>query len=237
MAQASDVTVTGPNLLQWLLDALKTGAKSTISDLMGNPDKPINKPVQLRDTASNPTPVQKAIELTKGNKNPILGYDPSAELASQPIQNAIKMQNNPANIENTLRQGLTNYGGKNLPMLNYLPEVVNATNQYDLFKNNPYLIPAISIAETSGGRNITRPNNLINYGVRDSNINNIFSEVGPREALRRSLKEIGGTGKVYDKYRTGKPLSDTELQDFANTYEPMNKDYYNNLKKAMKYFE
>lgn len=139
-------------------------------------------------------------------------------------------------IEKRIRERLISYGGEDLPALQYLPEFVEATQNYDLFKHNPYLLPQISILETSGGRNVTRPNNLINYGVRSPEIMALFERVGMQEALKRSIKEMGETGSAYARFRTGRPLTDEELMDFARTYEPMNESYYENLRSGMSTF-
>lgn len=143
---------------------------------------------------------------------------------------------NARELEQKIRAGFVGQVGE-VPALQYIPEFVQAAQQYPIFQQNPYLMPQVAILETTGGKHITRPNNLINYGIRDPKINEIFKQVGIREALQRSLKEIGETGNTYARFRTGKPLSESELQDFARTYEPMNDSYYDNLVKGIQFFE
>lgn len=120
------------------------------------------------------------------------------------------------------------YGGKDAPLHKYVPQMQEAT-QYDFWNNNPELLALLPHLETSSGRNITRPNNLINYGIRDPKINDLFERVGIEDAFRRSLKEIGDTGNTYSSFRTGSPLTDEQLLEFASVYEPMNSSYGPNL--------
>lgn len=141
-------------------------------------------------------------------------------------------------LERRIRAGFTGQlKTQNVPALQYTHVFTEAAQKYPMFRANPYLMPQVAILETTGGKYITRPNNLINYGIKDPKINNLFSQVGIEEALRRSLKEIGETGNTYKRFRTGKKLSPAELQDFARTYEPENPSYYDNLLKGIEYFE
>ena len=134
-------------------------------------------------------------------------------------------------------QAINVFGGEDAPLHKYSHVIEEAIGKYPLFKNNPYLIPVVSHLETSSGRNITRPNNLINYGIRSEKINELFGKVGIEDALRRSLKEIGSTGTVYKKFDTGKPLTDEEILEFAKTYEPANPDYPENLLNGIRHVE
>lgn len=175
-----------------------------------------------------------------------VGFSPTATPTSTVVQKVIPTpsgevtQNNAVDyteIERKIKQGLVDYGGEDLPAIKQIPVMMNAIKSHDLFRNNPYLLPQQAILETSGGRNITRPNNLINYGIRSPQINKLFSEVGVDEALRRSAKEMGETGSVYKRFRTGAELSDTELDDYAKQFEPANPEYPRNLKEGIKYFK
>ena len=136
-----------------------------------------------------------------------------------------------------VKKAINVFGGKGAPLHKYEHVIENAIDKYDLFKNNPYLIPVIAHLETSSGRNITRPNNLINYGIRIKKINELFERVGIEDALRRSLKEIGSTGSTYKKFRTGKPLTDEEILEFGSKYEPENLDYPKNLLNGIREIE
>lgn len=107
----------------------------------------------------------------------------------------------------------------------FIPEFVDAALKYQLFKDNPDLLPTIFIQETSAGRNITRANNAINYGVADPKIQAKFAARDIITNLRASIEEIAQSGTAYSQFRTGKPLTDEELMAFARKYEPANADY------------
>jgi hypothetical protein len=136
-----------------------------------------------------------------------------------------------------LTHAINTYGGRDAPLHRYSNVLEEATEKYPLFRNNPYLIPVIAHLETSSGRNITRPNNLINYGIRDPKINELFGRVGIEEAFRRSLREIGQTGSVYRRFDTNRPLTDEQIMEFGKTYEPMNEEYATNLLRGIRYIE
>lgn len=118
-----------------------------------------------------------------------------------------------------------------------VPQFVKAAETYPVFKANPYLIPAVSILETSAGRNITRPNNLINWGVRIPENNEMFKKMTQEQVLEIALRRIGKDSPYYEKFRHGKKLTDKEIQDFANIYEPTNASYGPNLIDTIKMFE
>lgn len=118
----------------------------------------------------------------------------------------------------------------------YIPEFVDAALNYQFFKDNPDILPTIFIQETSAGRNITRPNNPINYGVSSPTISAQFAASDPITNLRNAIKEIAETGNVYKEFRTGKPMTDSELTKFAKKYEPANGNYPQYLKEGRKIF-
>ena len=201
--------------LFWKLMSLIGVEKEGTETIYGNQPTPKPPTPQVPTPTQAPTPTPSVQGYQAPQNSDYVNYD---------------------DIENNIRQGLTNYGGSDLPFLNYMPTVMDATKKYDLFRNNPYLIPQLAILETSGGKNVTRPNNLINYGVGSPEISKLFAEVGMEDALRRSLKEMGETGNVYSRFRKDRPLTDDELLDFARTYEPANPDYPQNLLAGYKQF-
>ncbi len=173
---------------------------------------------------------------------PVQQYQAPVQISAyqaQPVQSPVDQYTQPDfnSIESNLKSGYTKYGGKNLPALDYVPVMMDAIKNIQFWKDNPYLAAQLSILETSGGKFVTKPNNLINYGIRDPKINALFQNVGMEDALRRSMLEIGQTGNTYSKFRTGKPLTEAELIDFAETYEPQNGDYPRSLIEGLKQFQ
>lgn len=185
-----------------------------------------NKPTQPVQPTMQPTeaPIKSGIE---GSAENLASFDALRAKMGSPVPSTAPM-NKPSLDVNTMANMINVYGGKDAPLHKYAPQMAEAT-QYDFWKNNPELLALLPHLETSSGRNITRPNNLINYGIRDPKINELFERVGVEDALRRSLKEIGETGNTYSGFRTGQPLTDEELLAFASVYEPMNEDYGPNL--------
>jgi len=193
-------------------------------------------PPELGAAEKVPTPIKSSVS-----------FNPTPTPTTTQVQNIVPTTSNevvePNNaidydeIERKIRTGLIKYGGEDLPAIKQIPIMMEAIKKHDLFRNNPYLIPQQAILETSGGKNISYPNNLINYGIRSEDINKLFEQVGIDEALQRSAKEMGETGQVYKRFRTGKPLTEQELEEYAKQYEPTNPQYYHNLKEGLKYFE
>jgi len=143
---------------------------------------------------------------------------------------------NHTEIERKMRQGLREYsqkatGGKELPVERYIPKFMEAVKKYDFFKKNPFLLPQIAILETSGGKYITRPNNLLNWGINYPGNNQLFAQMNMDEVLDRAISGIGERSPYYNEIR-----KTNDLQKFAETYEPSNKDYYRSLKSGMDYF-
>lgn len=144
-------------------------------------------------------------------------------------------------IANRIRQGFTGQVGK-VPALDYVDNFVNAAQNYPMFRENPYLLPQIAIMETTGGKYISpnHANNILSYGVGNPNIEKIFAGTDIGDVIDRTAREIGQTGSVYAKYRTGKPLTDQELADFITTYAPPHENntaaYIDGLLKGIKYF-
>ncbi len=178
-------------------------------------------------------PEQQPVEIPAARK--ITREDRTNQLEVRGGEDTTTQQTAPSPAKTT--QAINFYGGENAPLHQYSHVIDDATKKYDLFKNNPYLIPVISQLETGSGKNVKFTNNFLNYGIRSESINKLFSEVGVEDALRRSLKEIGKTGTVYRRFDTGSPLTDEEILDFANTYEPENADYGPNLLNGIRQIE
>ena len=127
------------------------------------------------------------------------------------------------------------YGGEDAPIKKYIPQFNQAIQQHDFWKNNPELLALIPYLETSSGRNITRPNNLTNWGINYPGNNAVFSKMTEAQVLDRFITGLGSRSKIYKKWRTGKPLTDQELLEFGSKYEPNNPSYGPNLVQGRKF--
>lgn len=145
-------------------------------------------------------------------------------------------------LEDQILAGLREYSriynqGKPVPAEQYTGQMAEAAMKYDIFKNNPGLLPQLMILETSGGMNVTRPNNLINWGINYPGNNEEFAKMSKEEVLARAISGLGERSPYYDQFRTGKPLTDEQLMEFAKVYEPANASYGSNLVKGIKAFQ
>lgn len=129
------------------------------------------------------------------------------------------------------------YGGQDAPLLDYANQIAQASQKYEFLEDNPYLIPAVGHLETSSGRNVTRPNNLLNWGINFPGNNEAFQRMTQAEVLSRALSGLGQRSGIYDKFRTGDPLTDEQIMEFAQTYEPANASYPQNLLNAIRQIE
>lgn len=136
--------------------------------------------------------------------------------------------------ENMVRQAIGVYGGGS-PFEQYAPQIAQAYERYPFLRNNPELIPLIGHLETSSGRNVTRPNNLLNWGINYPGNNPIFATMSPEAVLERALSGLGQRSPYYKQFRTGQPLTDEELMQFGNIYEPANRAYGPNLVQGRRF--
>jgi len=153
------------------------------------------------------------------------------EAVASPIPTQTPTPTPTPDIVGAILKGFKEYGGDNLPVA-----TLAATFKDAAYKNNlnPYLLPSVSILETSGGRNQTFENNPLNWGAKEPT----FKPQSPEETIYKAASGIG-TGRAfpyYEKYRqTG------NLEDFASHYAPPGenntKQYVENLKKLIKMFK
>lgn len=140
----------------------------------------------------------------------------------------------PAFDANTLKSMIAIYGGADAPLNQYADQLAGAT-RYQFWKDNPELLALIPHLETSSGRNVTRPNNLTNWGINYPGNNAIFETMTKQQVLDRFISGLGERDKNYTSFRTGSPLTDEQLLEFAKKYEPANGSYGPNLIEGRKH--
>jgi len=143
-----------------------------------------------------------------------------------------------AEIERKIIAALTEYGGQDLPLLNFVPQMLEAAQRYPIFQQNPYLLPEVGILESSGGRNVTRPNSPFNWGINYPGNLEAYEQMTPEEILERMITGLGERMPAYEQFRTNQPLTDEEIRAFSNTYvgEPGAYDNGRSLSEGMKWF-
>ena len=165
-------------------------------------------------------------------------------------QPSVAPLSNDQEIERKIRAGFREYNkGQELPMEKYIPQLLEATKRYDIFKKYPYLIPAVSLNETSGGKNYTNLKNPVSWGAR---IKDVYQPQSPEQAIEDMMTAVGGdpnrgagfdpktaanrmrTAEYYRKFRES-----GDLKDFSETFEPAtnNPEYYQNLINFIQMFE
>jgi hypothetical protein len=129
------------------------------------------------------------------------------------------------------------YGGDKAPILPYSGQIAQMGSQYRFWQDNPELLALLPHLETSSGKNVTRPNNWTNWGIAVPGNNETFSTMQPIDVYGRMVSGIGERKGNYAKFRTGAPLTDDELLEFAKIYEPANPDYGPNLVQGRKHIK
>ena len=139
-------------------------------------------------------------------------------------------------VEQQLKKVLTDYGGEDVPALDYIPYFMKAMEMYPMFANNPYLLAQIAILESSGGQNITRANNPLNWGAR-LQAKGEYNPASNEESIMRAITGMGERLPYYEQFRQDRPLTDEEIMQFAGVYEPANQGYGENLLKGIQHFQ
>jgi len=111
---------------------------------------------------TNPRPQEEYVPQQQPASRPT----PAPAIPQQPVE-----QKNQQDYTDYIRSGLEKYsggqaGGKSLPIEKYIPTFNEAAQEYEIFAKYPWLLPAISILESSGGLNVTRKNNPLNRAAR-----------------------------------------------------------------------
>lgn len=129
-----------------------------------------------------------------------------------------------------INKGFQEYGGNDLPVATLSGTFKTAAEQNNL---DPYLLPAVSILETGGGKKQAFNNNPINWGIYEPS----FQPKTPAETINKAASGVG-TGRafpVYEDYRQS-----GNVKDFVNHYAPPSENdsarYMENLQRLMEMF-
>lgn len=83
--------------------------------------------------------------------------------------------------------------------------------KYPITQKYPYLMPAISVNETSAGKNVSHPNNPLNWGIYEPTFQ-------PKSNLETIAKATSGIAQRFPQYQKFRDTGN--LMDFGNTYAP-----------------
>ena len=148
------------------------------------------------------------------------------------VQQPVQTQPVNGDVE-TMRKMINVYGSHpGATLSQYADQLAQAVQKYPFWKNNPELLALVPHFETSSGveSQITRPNNLTNWGISVPGNNEAFSKMTRAQVLDRFISGVAERDSNYAKFRTGKPLTDQELLEFGDKYS--NKSYGDNIVKG-----
>lgn len=136
------------------------------------------------------------------------------------------------NIPQAIRRGFREINhGQDLPVSTLSATFANEAQKNNL---NPFLLPAVSVLESSGGKKETYPNNPLNWGITAPS----FKPKTPQETIKKAASGIG-TGRGFSYYKDYRRTGN--LRDFATHYAPPSENnterYINNLTGLIKIFE
>lgn len=157
-----------------------------------------------------------------------------------------------ADLQRKIQEGYREYsGGKQVPMEDYMNKMVDAPSRFPVFAKNPFLIPAVSVVETSAGQNWKLNKNPISWAARVQQAGG-YSPSSPDQAIEDMITAVGGDpnrGVGFDPQTAQnrmatesyyQPFRNTNnLWDFTQAYENSsgNPNYYPELIKALQMFE
>jgi hypothetical protein len=178
------------------------------------------------------TPEFEAEMLSGAHHMPQVTQRPSPQVSAPPAQaqetipSSVQQPSTrrPLSMDDMVKM-INIYGGEKAPLHQYSNQLAKATQDYDFWGDNPELLALIPHLETSSGRDVTRPNNLTNWGINYPGNNEIFETMDKSSVLDRFLSGMAVRDPNYPQFRTGQPLSDEELFQLAKIYEPKNDDY------------
>jgi len=112
-----------------------------------------------------------------------------------------------------IQAGFKQYG--NPPAATAAATFAEEAMKYPRLRENPGMLPAMAIKETSGGKNTAYPNNWLNYGIYEPT----YQPTDPNQVIRDVARALGSdaspSSHYYKKFReTG------DIGDLLNRYAP-----------------
>lgn len=151
-----------------------------------------------------------------------------------------QIDNNIPRIENAIRSGYREYGGgTDVPMSQYSKKLAELSQSSEILKKYPYLIPAISIRESSAGKNTAMleryPNNPVSWGIYAQK-QGVFQPKTTEETLEKMASGISGRYPVYQKFVDTGDIMEL-LKHYAPPSENDTQKYYDSVIALMDMFK
>ena len=187
------------------------------------------KAMQVWNNYANPEP----IKFTFQQPTPTSSPTPTASPSRQAYQQAIE-------------KGFENWGSP--PAATLAGTYALAPESAPIFQKYPFLLPAQSLAETSGGAKQAVQNNPQNWGLYAQKAGQ-YNPSSPEQVIKDAMSAIGGTRSAEtanpDQLRTQNYYQDFrnsgDLADFAKNYAPPTENdtakYVQDLLAIMSVFE
>ena len=173
---------------------------------------------------------QKVMQMLTGSSGELLSPIPKAreKISTEPAPKPAP------DYKKAIEEGFKHWG--DVPASKYADKFVEAINKYPIFKQYPFMLPALSILETSGGAKMKQEHNILNWGIHLPK--GYFNPQSPKEVIDKAASGIASRMPYYDQFRKS-----GDLLDFANVYAPLTDNpetgghvYAQNLKSVMDEF-
>jgi hypothetical protein len=157
----------------------------------------------------------------------ILGlFSPTVSPLPNSGPSSTQEENTPSIYNDAIKKGFEHWGSP--PAATLSATYAQAPQEAEIFKKYPFLLPAQSLAETSGGAKQKFTNNPQNWGIGPQEQGNYTPET-PQQNIMDAMSGIGGTrstekGDSPDRLRSQSyydTFRDTgDLQEFVKNYAP-----------------
>ena len=151
--------------------------------------------------------ITRKIQGPFGQENPPSAVVPSPRPTVKPA-----VKHSVDDYSAAIQKGFSHWG--DVPAAKYAKVFAEESSKYPIFQKYPFLLPAISILETSAGKNVTYKNNLLNWGIKPQK-QGLFSPQSMEEVIQKAASGISGRTPYYKKF-----LETGNLSDLANVYAP-----------------
>jgi hypothetical protein len=124
-----------------------------------------------------------------------------------------------------IKKGFETYG--NPPVSGLAEYMVQESMKYPQLAKNPWIIPAIALKETGGGKNMKFSNNPLNWGIYEKS----FQPKSMEEVIERATSGIGKRMGAYQDFRNS-----GEAKDIIKRYAPPSENDTQKYIEDMEYF-
>jgi hypothetical protein len=159
----------------------------------------------------------------------------------QQLQEPPKKQFSQDQYKQAIQAGFQNWG--NPPAATLAGEFAKAPGSDPIYQQYPFLLPAISVLETSGGAKEKQPNNLLNWGINLPK--GYFDPQNPQETINKAMTGLAGRTPDYTPQKYLDTFRKTgDLSALGNWYAPPSDNpgtggntYADNLRQVMSIFQ